>query len=215
MKKVQLIKSILGGTLIAAASVLTSCTLDGETATTDNLFEGADTSTAATQESQPAATDSASNDSDSSAEARSDTSSSSSESTASQSQDDSASTAQEQQQQEQQQEPQTVQAQAPEPQQAAEPQQSSGGGGGGFVWKPVSEGDGNLVVLTPPSSGATSMTISGPFGSENGRYTGRTNGNRPTFRFSRPGCGYGNGIQVSTNSGDFYNIPSGCTRYDF
>lgn len=86
--------------------------------------------------------------------------------------------------------------------------------GGGFVWKPVSEGDGNLVVLTPASVNANVMSISGSFGSENGRYTGRTNGNRATFRFSRPGCGYGNNISVNTNGGASYFIPAGCNRVD-
>lgn len=117
-------------------------------------------------------------------------------------------------------EPAPAPAPAPEPTPAPAPAPAqsapSGGGavGGGFVWKPISEGDGNLVVLTPASVNATVMTISGGFGSENGRYTGRTNGNRATFRFSRPGCGYGNGINVNTNGGASYFIPAGCNRVD-
>lgn len=58
------------------------------------------------------------------------------------------------------------------------------------------------------------MRISGGFGAENGRYIGRTNDDRATFRFSRPGCGYGNNIRVTTNGGAAYNIPFGCNRVD-
>jgi len=106
-------------------------------------------------------------------------------------------------------------APAPTPAPAATPAPSGGGSvGGGFVWKPISEGDGSLVVLTPASVNANVMTISGGFGSENGRFVGRTNGNRATFRFSRPGCGYGNGINVNTNGGASYFIPAGCNRVD-
>lgn len=67
----------------------------------------------------------------------------------------------------------------------------------GFVWKPISEGDHKLVVLFPASSGATGATLR--FGGsiiENGRYVGRTNGNRPTIRFSQPGGAYPDGLQV-------------------
>lgn len=59
--------------------------------------------------------------------------------------------------------------------------------GAGFVFKPVSEGDHKLVVLLPASFDEhTAVTIEG----EPGRSVGRTNGNRPTYRFSRPGGHY-------------------------
>lgn len=76
---------------------------------------------------------------------------------------------------------------------------SSGGGGGGFVWKPISDGDGNLVVLLPPSltgSVAGVRIVKGGSGIEQGRPTGPTNGNRETFRFSAPGAAYGSGLTL-------------------
>lgn len=57
---------------------------------------------------------------------------------------------------------------------------------GGFVWKPVSEGDGKLVVLLPASYNDNAIKVNG----EVGRYAGRTNGNRPTHRFTKAGAGY-------------------------
>lgn len=62
----------------------------------------------------------------------------------------------------------------------------------GTVWKPVSEGDGNLVILTPSNFGNSSATILDISGNEveTGRFVGRTNGDRATYRFSRPGGGY-------------------------
>lgn len=59
--------------------------------------------------------------------------------------------------------------------------------GGGFRYKPISEGDHNLVILFPaswPTPGVVKMN------GEVGRFAERTNGNRPTFRFSKPGKNY-------------------------
>jgi len=90
----------------------------------------------------------------------------------------------------------------------------------GFLWKPISEGDGNLVVLTrPPSSGdpVRAMSVIYSSGSEVGEYQGLTNGGRPTFRFDMPGCGYGDNVVLApgdTLSGQFQTIPFGCNRYD-
>lgn len=58
--------------------------------------------------------------------------------------------------------------------------------GTGFVWKPVSEGDGRLVVLLPASMPVGTLAVN----REQGRFIGRTNGNRPTYRFFRPGSSY-------------------------
>ena len=74
----------------------------------------------------------------------------------------------------------------------------------GFLWKPISEGDKKLVILLPGSlrGNVDRCTISGSFGDENGRFTGDdSNGNRPHFRFSRPGAGYGTNITVKAFSG--------------
>ncbi len=62
----------------------------------------------------------------------------------------------------------------------------------GTVWKPISEGDHKLVVLTPASWPAYTATIRNTDGSlvDSGTACRRTNGNRCTYRFSRPGGGY-------------------------
>ena len=64
--------------------------------------------------------------------------------------------------------------------------------GSSIVWKPVSEGDGNLVILTPPGTDSANVTIEDINGQviDTGRNVGRTNGNRFTYRFSSPGSGY-------------------------
>lgn len=79
----------------------------------------------------------------------------------------------------------------------------SGGGGGsvgsplpvgsGFIWKPQSENDGRLVILLPSSFGGGGVTVAG----EPGNYVGRTNGDRPTYRFSRPGSAYPDGVRMT------------------
>lgn len=88
--------------------------------------------------------------------------------------------------------------------------------GRGMVYKPVSEGDGRLVVLLPSSNaisaGAAMADRTGKI-VERGRSVGRTNGNRPTFRFSRPGRGYPSpGILVVGSSR--YCIPDTARRND-
>jgi len=64
----------------------------------------------------------------------------------------------------------------------------------GTVWKPISEGNGKLVILTPASWSARSATIRNTDGSlvDTGTSCKRTNGNRCTYRFSRAGGGYPN-----------------------
>ncbi len=59
-------------------------------------------------------------------------------------------------------------------------------GAGGFVWKPVSDSNGNAVVLFPPGSPSGAATFNG----ETGYYRGLTNGSRPTTYFSKPGNQY-------------------------
>ncbi|MDF3129620.1 hypothetical protein P0Y35_10485 [Kiritimatiellaeota bacterium B1221] len=70
----------------------------------------------------------------------------------------------------------------------------------GFLWKPVSESNGNLVVLLPSSTqGRTQQvcTISGAFGSESAPMRHEThNGGRPHFYFGKPGGSYGTNITV-------------------
>jgi len=95
---------------------------------------------------------------------------------------------------------------------------------GGFVWKPVSESDGKLVVLLPTSyKGNVSMCYitdaNGGF-IESGRFVGDThNGNRPHFRFSKPGAQYGNNLYIVAvnNDGSLHHwfIPNGGGRTDY
>ena len=61
-----------------------------------------------------------------------------------------------------------------------------------IVWKPVSEGDGKLVILLTTNFGSPPVYILDSEGNEveQGRYVGRTNGNRATYRFNRQGAGY-------------------------
>lgn len=95
------------------------------------------------------------------------------------------------------------------------------GRGGGFIWKPVSEGDGKLVVLLPSSyrKQVADCYIADKNGKliESGRFTGDThNGARPHYRFSMRGSGYGNDIYVvaELRSGqrNHWYIPRGASR---
>lgn len=77
---------------------------------------------------------------------------------------------------------------------------SSEASGTGFLFKPVSESDGRLVVLLPPrlSGLIKSVSLLGPNGEviETGRYTGNGNGGRDHYRFTRAGGQYPDGITV-------------------
>ena len=82
-----------------------------------------------------------------------------------------------------------------------------------FVFKPISEGDGNLVILTP---GSTASDIAGiELVDSNGRVIESnnnfqlTNEGRPTFRFSRPGSAFGNNltVRVKSKNGNSQEIP--------
>lgn len=84
-------------------------------------------------------------------------------------------------------------------------------GTGGFLFKPVSEGDGNLVVLLPAkySDNVASLVLKDSEGNvlEDGRPTGQHNpdpeGLREHFRFNKPGSQYGDNVtvQVTLNDG--------------
>jgi len=64
---------------------------------------------------------------------------------------------------------------------------------GPVLWKPVSEKDKNLVILTPANLGKLKVYLADGSGKiiEMARSMGRTNGRRHTYRFSRPGSMYG------------------------
>lgn len=100
---------------------------------------------------------------------------------------------------------------------------ASGPSSGGFLWKPVSEGDGNLVVLLPSQyRGRVSQTaVLNASGQviEVGRFAGDThNGNRPHYRFSMPGAGFGSKVTVAARMSDgsvkTWRIPNGGSRYE-
>jgi len=94
--------------------------------------------------------------------------------------------------------------------------------GSGFLFKPVSEGDGNLVVLLPSSmSGQVAgVTIKDSSGQvlDQGTGLGDYDDGRPLFRFHSPGGGYPSNITVSAlmSDGEEYNysIPAPSQRYE-
>lgn len=79
-------------------------------------------------------------------------------------------------------------------------------GSGGFLWKPVSESDGKLVVLLPtniPKETIEKVEIHDELPADEsnkvaeGRFAGDThNGGRAHFRFDRPGEAYGNNLHL-------------------
>lgn len=99
-------------------------------------------------------------------------------------------------------------------------------GSGGFVWKPVSESDGNLVVVLPTSlAGAidkveihSSLPPTDATKLDDGRFTGNNNGERPHFRFPKPGSEYGDNVHVVAYKNDGtqvdWTIGDGGQRYD-
>lgn len=75
-------------------------------------------------------------------------------------------------------------------------EKAQGGGDDGapsetFLWKPVSDSDGKLVILLPSSLSATSVSVSGPNFNESvekgGRNGSRGNGQREHYRFGKSG----------------------------
>lgn len=89
-----------------------------------------------------------------------------------------------------------------------------------FLWKPVSESDGKLVILLPNSMKGQVVSVSVQSGQtqETGRFSGDThNGNRPHFRFTKPGSGYGSNIMVvaaGTSGMCSWTIPNGAQRFE-
>jgi hypothetical protein len=97
---------------------------------------------------------------------------------------------------------------------------SGGASSGGFVWKPISEGDGNLVILLPPNlTGNVAGVVvfhEGSGQTVTGRYTGVHNGGREHFRFLQPGAAYGEGLtvtaQLKSGGTKSWSVPSGARR---
>jgi hypothetical protein len=86
----------------------------------------------------------------------------------------------------------------------------------GFLWKPVSESTGKLVVLLPNNIRGGRVTVIKP---DNTRVSGNmtiiANGGREHFRFSEPGSAFPPGSRVETSAGNF-TIPEsgGGVRYE-
>jgi hypothetical protein len=80
------------------------------------------------------------------------------------------------------------------------------GAGGGFLWKPVAESNGKLVVLLPSQYTGSISTcfIASRSGNviEQGANGGVHNGGRVHFRFSQSGSYYGSGIYVVADLDD-------------
>ena len=94
----------------------------------------------------------------------------------------------------------------------------------GFLWKPVSESTGDLVVLLPSAYRggrvASTKVYSGGAFLEQGRYTGDANGNRPHYRFSKSGASYGKNITVVATLQDgvtqqSWSVPDGARRTEY
>jgi hypothetical protein len=70
-----------------------------------------------------------------------------------------------------------------------------------FLWKPVSDSDGKLVILLPSSLSATSVSVSGPNFNETvekgGRNGSRGNGQREHYRFGKSGKDMQGPVQVT------------------
>ena len=92
-----------------------------------------------------------------------------------------------------------------------------------FLWKPVSESNGNLVVLVNPRN--VQVRVIGAI-TENLVNTGASNGRGTTARASRSGCSYGRNIKVEfySSSGEkialkngekSVHISNGCDRVEF
>ena len=89
-----------------------------------------------------------------------------------------------------------------------------------FLWKPVSEKDGKLIIHELHCN-ATALVNGTPL-----TYYGSGNGRCGTYRSSKPGCAYGANIKVevidkatgrpySHNGQPFVMIPNGCNRLEF
>ena len=86
-------------------------------------------------------------------------------------------------------------------------------GSGPVLWKPVSERDKNLVVLTPAGWGQQSAGIYGPNNNLISASTGFSfsNPNRPTYRFPNPGAFYQPGVRLRIGN-RYFNVDSPGSR---
>ena len=80
----------------------------------------------------------------------------------------------------------------------------------GFLWKPESDSDGNLVILLPSNlvGKASGVRVLSPEGNvlAQGRYGGIANGFRQHFRFDRPGSAFPNNSIVEIQMANSENL---------
>ena len=95
-------------------------------------------------------------------------------------------------------------------------------GADGFLYKPVSESDGNLVILLPKEMAmqVADLILKDQEGETvaTGRSAGYHNGGREHFRFNKPGTKYPDNltveVQMKDGSAVSYTIPDSSMRYD-
>lgn len=83
---------------------------------------------------------------------------------------------------------------------------------GGFLWKPTSDKNGDLVILLPKklTGRVEEVRVLSPDGKKSlgkGKYSGVGNGDREHFRFSKPGSAYPDGSIV------YIKLEDGTTRH--
>jgi hypothetical protein len=97
---------------------------------------------------------------------------------------------------------------------------SESGGSSGFLFKPIADTNGKLVVLMPSKLAGmiNSVKLYDPAGNllENGNHTGNGNGGRDHYRFTRSGGNYPDGlfVEATLTTGDkvMYRIPETSQR---
>lgn len=95
-------------------------------------------------------------------------------------------------------------------------------GADGFLYKPVSESDGNLVILLPKEMAmqVVGLILKDEEGETvaTGRSAGYHNGGREHFRFNKPGKKYPDNltveVQMKDGSAVTYTVPDSSLRYD-
>lgn len=95
-------------------------------------------------------------------------------------------------------------------------------GQGGFVFKPISETRGTLVIVTPEvlTSKIESLAVKTMLGEtlEEGTFSGVANGGREHYRFTKPGSAFPSDVVVEIKMKDGsvkkYNIADPSKRYD-
>lgn len=97
------------------------------------------------------------------------------------------------------------------------------GQSGGFLWKPISESNGKLVVLLPPqyTGQVSGQYVASPDGSplDSGNYGGVHNGGREHYRYSKPGGSFPGGshavAMLKAGGSVHWTIPNTASRTSY